>query len=89
MAYPACLKSDFQYIELGSIASRVPPALINTLLPTKSAAWRRVSLTALTILTTSGYLPTPTSGPVSRPESGSTITYPRDRKVSIFVTVLD
>ena len=83
-----CLPEERLPINLiGSIGSRVPPAVMIIFLPTKSEVATSASLIALMILVLSGYRPTPTSVPVIRPSSGSTTINPRLRKVSTFSVV--
>ena len=71
----------------GSIASRVPPAVIRIFLPRKSARCRVISLTFSIIRAVSGKRPWPESLPVSRPVSGSITKYPRSRNVATLATV--
>ena len=74
----------------GSRCSRVPPALTATRRPVRSRlaarpailGSARIELTTANSSAGSGSRPGPESGPVSRPESGSTTTAPRSRRTA-------
>ena len=65
-----------------SIGSRVPPALITTLTPTRSPG-PSTAAAAATIDSGEASRPAPTSPPANRPLSGSTMWTPRSRKVAM------
>ncbi|CAB4704362.1 unannotated protein [freshwater metagenome] len=71
----------------GSIASRVPPAVIKILTPSKSLVLPTMALNSEIIEPLSGKRPAPTSLPVKRPTSGSITTNPRLRKTSTLSAV--
>ena len=87
IAIPCFPEDLFPMYLTGSMFSRVPPAVINTLFPDKSELISKNFEISTTSLGISGYRPTPTSFPVIRPSSGSTTKKPRSRSFLTFSIV--